>query len=64
MDRALTHQTSLFYTIFLLLFYCVVSVLDKALHSLLANSELTVMKKYKLSPKWNSSLFLLKKGIV
>lgn len=64
MARALTHETNLFYTISLLLFYCVVSVLDKALHSLLANSELTVMRKYKLSPKWNSSLFLMKKSIV
>lgn len=61
--RALTHQSSLFYTIFLLLFHCVVSVLDNAPHSLLANSELTVVRKYKLSHKWNSSLFLLKKAL-
>lgn len=63
-DRALTHQTSLFYTIFSLLFHCVVSVLDNAPHSLLADSELTAVRRYKLSHGQNGGFFLLKKTIV
>lgn len=58
--RALTHQTSLFYTIFLLPFHCAVPVLDNAPPYWLANSELTVARKNKLSHKWKSSLFFLK----